>query len=245
MSPRRARRSSAHRLRLLLLLAAASVATLTPAARAAEPAPPVATGLHDQRYCELLLLRLGARGISAQVWTTFSLNDCPARQWNALRLGQLSWQTGSLVVRNGPRHWLIDTLESAPTAPRPTRSFGGLPMIFGATIPSINPFAVRPFALQRVDRRTTFTFNAGTEIFELTNPAGQRFVMQAYSQQSARRLSLADLPTLGPHVGLPAGWTYSVRTLTEPLVIDTMTTKATVLQDRLANTYTLEPAPAG
>jgi hypothetical protein len=243
MSPRDPAGPVLRRAGRAFLLAGALLAAITPAARAAEPALPPLTGLHDQRYCELLFLRLGARGVSAQVWTTFSLNDCPARQWRALDLGRLSWQTGSLAVRNGPRHWLIDTLESAPTAPRPKRSFGGLEMLFGATIPSINPLAVRPFAIQRVDRRATFTYNAGTTVFEVTDPAGKRFVMQAYSQQYAHRLSVADLPTIGTHIGLPAGWSYAARTLTQPLVIDTMTTKATVLQDRLANTYTLEATP--
>jgi hypothetical protein len=63
--------------------------------------------------------------------------------------------------------------------------------------------------------------------------------MQTWSQIVDPDLSRADLATLGERLALPAGWTYRTRTLTTPLRIDTTTHAAQVLQDELANSYSL------
>jgi hypothetical protein len=52
-------------------------------------------------------------------------------------------------------------------------------------------------------------------------------------------LSRADLRGLGDRLNLPAGWTYHTRVLTEALRVDTTTKAVQVLQDDLANSYSL------
>jgi hypothetical protein len=64
--------------------------------------------------------------------------------------------------------------------------------------------------------------------------------MQTYSQTVDPTLDLADLPGLAARLNLPEGWRYATRTLTSPLVVDTTTRKAQVLQDDLTNTYSLQ-----
>ncbi len=79
-----------------------------------------------------------------------------------------------------------------------------------------------------------FSFDHGSQIYELVDPAGTRWVMQSWSPQADPRLSVADLPGIGPRLHLPEGWTYVVSTLSSVLQVDTTTVEAAVLQDDLA-----------
>jgi hypothetical protein len=56
-------------------------------------------------------------------------------------------------------------------------------------------------------------------------------------------LSLADLPGLAHRLSLPAGWRYEARTPTSTLRVDTTNEDATVTQDDLANSYSLQADP--
>jgi hypothetical protein len=62
-------------------------------------------------------------------------------------------------------------------------------------------------------------------------------VMQAYPQIKDRTLTATDLAGLGTKSTPPAGWTYSARTLTEPLDVVSSDGVATVIQVELQNTY--------
>jgi hypothetical protein len=64
--------------------------------------------------------------------------------------------------------------------------------------------------------------------------------MQSYSQIKDPTETIADLPTLGARLTLPAGWTYTVRKLRRDLVLAAHG-RATVVQDELLNTYQREP----
>ena len=90
-----------------------------------------------------------------------------------------------------------------------------------------------------VNRGAVFFFDAGKPVYELVDPDGVAYVMQAYCIGVDPSLTAADLPNLGERLDLPAGWTYRTRILDEELVIDTTASVATVLQDELENSYTL------
>jgi hypothetical protein len=93
------------------------------------------------------------------------------------------------------------------------KSFGGIEMTRQATVKlaSMNP---APYKVDRVDRKAVFVFDAGR--------------------------SLADLPNLGDRLSLPAGWRYEPRTPSTPLRVDTTNIEASVTQDNLANSYSLQ-----
>jgi hypothetical protein len=122
--------------------------------------------------------------------------------------------------------------------PRIIKNFGGIDMLLQAQVllSAMNP---APYTANQVHRHTVFTFNAGEEVYELHDPALRRWVMQTWSQIVDPELSRPDLARLGERLTLPAGWTYQSRTLTAPLRIDTTTHAAQVLQDDLANSYSL------
>ncbi|MEY8016430.1 hypothetical protein [Mycobacterium servetii] len=198
-----------------------------------------ATDLAGKRYGEVLLVKVGESGPRATVYNSFPLNDCPAELWSALDPQAIAAEHGAAAaLLNGPRYWLMDAIEKQPQGQQETETFGGIEMIRQATVAmsSMNP---APYSLNEVDRNTVFVFNAGSEVYELIDPEGRRWVMQTYSQVADPNLSRADLPGLAERLNLPEGWSYQPRVLTETLRIDTTTRPAKVTQDDLTNSYSL------
>lgn len=196
-----------------------------------------------KRYGEVLLVRMGESGPEATVYNTFPLNDCPAELWDALDAEAIARDNGAVAaLLNGPRYWLMSRIGKNTAGVAPRRNFGGIDMIEQACVQlsSTNP---APYSVNKVDRRAVFTFDAGRPVFELVDPDGQRWVMQTYSQVADRNLALDDLPGLAGRLNPPQGWRYETRTLSAPLVVDTATNVAHVLQDELTNSYSLTLTP--
>jgi hypothetical protein len=190
-----------------------------------------------------LLVRIGSGGVTADVYNTFPLNACPQSKWAKLDTKAIAAKEAfPLAVLNGPRYWLMDRIDKTASPQLQIRkTFGGITMIREASV-AVGPLATatKPYTPHNVDRSTTFTFDAGHSVYELTSPAGARYVMQSWSQQIVPTLAVADLANLGAHLHLPAGWTYRTRVLTAPLRVVTKTTDAQVLQDDLDNSYSRE-----
>ncbi|TDO11894.1 hypothetical protein EV580_3617 [Mycobacterium sp. BK086] len=194
----------------------------------------------DKRYGEVLLVTADDGGPQAAVYCSFPLNDCPAELWDKLDAEAIAKEHGAVAaLLNGPRHWLMSSIEKDAQGEPDTMTFGGIEMMRQATVTlsSMNP---APYSVNRVDRKTVFNFDAGRPVFELIDPEGQRWVMQTYSQGVDPSLSLASLPDLAARLTLPEGWRYETRTLTERLSVDTTTRDAHVTQDNFANSYSLE-----
>lgn len=197
------------------------------------------TGLSGKRYGEVLLVTPGEAGPQASVYNSFPLNDCPAELWSALDPRAIAAENGvAAALLNGPRYWLMNSIEKTSQVPRLIKNFGGIEMQLQATVllTAMNPV---PYTANQVNRHAVFTFDAGEEIYELHDPALRRWVMQTWSQIVDPKLSRADLPKLGERLKLPDGWTYQARILDGPLRIDTTTHAAQVLQDDLTNSYSL------
>jgi hypothetical protein len=200
------------------------------------------TDVFGKRYGEVLLVRVTQTGPEATVYNSFPLNDCPADLWSQLDPQVIATEHGAAAaLLNGPRYWLMSTIEKAVTGTPETKTFGGIEMLRQATVQlsSMNP---APYTVNKVSRHAVFVFDANRPIFELIDPQGRRWVMQTRSQIVDPTLSLDDLPGLAARLRLPSGWSYQPRTLTSPLRIDTTTEDAHVTQDDLANSYSLETA---
>lgn len=220
------------------------------ATTAARPAPTASTepasgaapdmdSLRGIRYCEVLLLRKGEDGYSAQVWNTMGMSDCPPDQWAALDGPSIAAERGAVAaLLNGPRYWTLDSIDTDLRQGAPETTFGEIAMFEAATVdlgddlPSQTPYTERPVA-----RDTVFGFDQGSEVYELVAPDGTTYVMQARSQIVDETLDESDLPTLGDRLELPEGWSYRVRTLAKPLALQSTDEVATVVQDELQNTY--------
>ena len=197
------------------------------------------TGLSGKRYGEVLLVTPGEAGPQASVYNSFPLNDCPAELWSALDAQAIATENGAVIaLLNGPRYWLMNSIEKQQQGPRLTKTFGGIEMLLQATV-LLSGMDPAPYTANQVNRHTVFTFDAGEEVYELQDAAFRRWVMQTWSQIVDPNLSRADLPGLGERLDLPEGWSYQTRVLSSPLSIDTTTHAAQVLQDDLKNSYSL------
>jgi len=206
------------------------------------PKTPTATQLRGKRYCEVLLLHPAPAGITADVYNTFPINDCPEAQWKAMDPRTIAQENSMLAaLLNGPRYWLMDAIEKNDTGAPVQKSFGGMEMIQRATVVVGNPVeASKPYVENAVDRRTVFSYDKGRTVYELTTPDGTKYVMQSWSQQVDPTLEESDLASLGARLQPQAGWSYAARTLTAPLRVVTTSTTARVVQDELKNSYSME-----
>ena len=198
-----------------------------------------------KRYCEVLLVDSTASGgPQASVYNSFPMTTCPEAKWRALDAAALAKDHGvTVALLNGPRYWAMDSISKVRSGPTVRTTFGGIPMDKEATVTVGDLAAARtPYVPHTVDRKAAFTYASGRQIHELTDPAGAHYVMQSWSQQIDPTLGASDLGTMGLRLTVPAGWTYSSRTLTKPLVVQTTGQVAHVLMDALGNSYSLEGA---
>jgi hypothetical protein len=203
---------------------------------------PSATSMRGERYCEVLLVQVTDGAATADVYNSYPLNDCPQELWAALDATAIAGDQGvPIAVLNGPRHWLMDSVDKeGVVADLPKEDFGGIEMYRQASV-EIGSLAdaTAPYAPRAVDRSAVFTFDEGRTVYELTAPDGSTYVMQTWSQQKDPSLEEGDLAELGDRLQVPEGWSYEPRTLDAPLRIVTTDVPAQVLQDDLGNSYSL------
>lgn len=195
------------------------------------------------RYGEVLAVFAREEKLVAEVYGTQMLNDCPAELWDCLDGPAIATELGALGVKlNGPRHWMLDGLGTKVATVEPViRDFNGLTMRRIAVIefkPGDAP-VTSPYEERYVNRGAQFFFNAGSVVYELVNPNGIAYVMQAYCIGVDPTLNQDNLAKLGSRLSLPEGWLFRTRILDEELVVDTTEHLATVIQDELENTYTI------
>jgi len=198
-------------------------------------------GMRGVRYGEVLPIFLRDDGLHAEVYGTQMLNDCPQELWEKLDADVIAKEMGAVFVKlNGPRQWVLDGLGTKVAPVEPVlREFGGIMFRRIATLHIGDKLSAGAYTEKKVNRGAVFYWDAGKPVFELVNPAGEAYVMQALCMGVDPTMSQESLPTLGERLAVPAGWAYRMRVLTQELVVDTTSTIATVLQDEFENSYTL------
>ena len=213
-----------------LLLLAGPAALAEPAGR---------DHLRDTRYCEMLVVSGGPLSLTARVYNTLGLNDCPTDAWRALDAKALAREYDvRQVILNGPRHFLMD--EASHANPGKTERFGALEARLLAEV-ELSPLMLiqgrgEPYQEKQVKRSTRYLFRQGWPIHQLTTADGRRYVMQSYSQQVDTQLDMASLDHLGARLKLPHGWSYRTLVPTQDWVLEASEV-TTVIQDDLLNTY--------
>jgi hypothetical protein len=193
------------------------------------------------RYGEIITAFHRDGRFEAEVFGTQFLNDCPQELWDGLDPQTIAEDTGAVVVKlNGPRYWVLDGMGVKVDAMEPVlREFNGLLVRRLAVIDLGNSPATTPYRDVHVNRGAVFFFDAGKPVYELIDPAGLAYVMQAYCVGVDPATDESSLQSLGERLAMPSGWSYRVRVLDEELVVDTTDRIATVVQDEFENSYTL------
>jgi hypothetical protein len=195
--------------------------------------------VRNVRYCEIIPIVRDGFHLTATVYNTLGLNDCPAAVWNAITEDAMKQRFDALtVLLNGPRYFIMDSIAaSGATKTGKTIEAGGLKLTERATIDvGLLDLLHRPYREQTINRDTVYTFKAGRPVFMLEAADGSRYAMQAYAQIVDKTLTYDDLPKLGAKLKLPSGWRYKSMTPDQDLVLGAQGT-ATVIQDELENTY--------
>lgn len=200
-----------------------------------------ARDLRNARYCEVIPVTRERSELTSWVYNTLGLNDCPECEWKALTEEQVNQEYGSIATKlNGPRYWVINRLVGkGSTASGDRFTFGGIEMELRATLTTkLREGTVGDafYTPNQAKRDTVYTYDAGAEVYELTSPEGDVYVMQSYAQIADETLTIDDLPSRGGRLALPDGWTYAPRTLGEDLVLDSGGL-AYVINDDLYNAY--------
>lgn len=199
--------------------------------------------LFNTRYCEIIPVTRDKQDITSWVYNTVGLNLCPAEQWDALTEDEVNEEYGSIAAKlNGPRYWVLNRLIVSGSSNTDTKfTFGGIEMQLRATVPTKvgeDTVGEEFYVPNEVERHTTWIYDAGTTVYELTSPESENnvYIMQSYSQIKDKNLALDDLATLADKLALPEGWTYAPRLLTEEfrLVADGL---AYVVNDDFYNSY--------
>lgn len=197
---------------------------------------------HDMRnskYCEIILSQMK---LTAAVYSTLGLSDCPEAIWRNITPAGIRKETGSFFAHlNGPRYWTIDGSITSPLVSKNQRVLGGLPMHESGFLHlSLMDMArgSAPYREHKVNRQTTWIYNEGRPVYELIDPNGQVFVMQSYSIEKSP-LSAASLADLGTQLKLPNGWHFRTGVLKESAYLTAINNTAVVIQDALLNTYQL------
>ena len=193
------------------------------------------------RYGEVIAAFHRNGRFEAEVFGTQFLNDCPQELWDTLDATEIAAETGALAVKlNGPRYWVLDGMGQKVDSMEPVlRDFNGLMMRRIAVVDLGESPVVTPYSDVHVERGAVFFFDAGRPVYELVDPTGLSYVMQAYCIGVDPKTDEASLLTLGDRLSMPEGWAYRVRILEDELVVDTTDKIATVLQDEFENSYTL------
>ena len=193
------------------------------------------------RYGEVLPVYLREDGLHAEVYGTQMLNDCPQHLWEKLDAVAIAKEMGAVFVKlNGPRKWLLDGIGTKVVSIEPViREFGSIQFRRIATIALGDKPGAGPYMENKVNRGSVFFFDEGKPVYELVDPSGKSYVMQALCMGVDTSMSEETLPSLGERLSMPAGWSYRVRVLETELVVDTTQSLATVLQDEFENSYTL------
>jgi hypothetical protein len=199
------------------------------------------SAMRGVRYGEVIAVFHRNSKFEAEVFGTQMLNDCPQELWERLDAETIAADVGAVAVKlNGPRHWMIDGLGQKVAVVEPIfRDFEGLTMRRIAVIDLGDRPGVSPYTQAHVNRGAVFFFDAGSPVYELIDPDGLAYVMQAYCVGVDPTITAESLDTLGDRLTMPPGWSYRRRRLDRELVVDTTQTVATVLQDEFENSYTL------
>jgi hypothetical protein len=71
-------------------------------------------GVRNARYCEIIPIVRDGLHLTATVYNTLGLNDCPAQIWHSITEDTMKQRFGAVtVLLNGPRYFLMDSITAS------------------------------------------------------------------------------------------------------------------------------------
>jgi len=203
-----------------------------------DPQPRLVRG---EPYNEILVVYRYFINLKAGVYNDIGKTLISEEAFAAIDIETIKQEFGAMtVIKNGPRFWVMDEITGYYNGEE--RKIAGYwmnqPGILNLSLDSL--FKRSPYSVTTVTRKTTYTFKAGEQVYELINDKNEVFTMQSGSREIDPTLTIDDLDQLGSRLDLPEGWTYRVRTLDENVTyhVDGL---AYIIQDEFRNSYQKNP----
>lgn len=208
-----------------LVLAATSTLAVGGVARAQDQHQIETVTLNDIRgmkYCEFLLIF----DDHVVIYNTSASNGCPEDKWHAMDTASIASNHGSKRAQlNGPHFWAMD---DQMLGLGETKTFGGIEARYAATLPlsalgsGTGSTPYKPYTSAKLQ---TMVFKAGNPIYELVDPDGNTYVLNAYGED----VKNGDPANLADQLSPAKGWHFQVNTPTSDVTVEGTTDKPVVM----------------
>lgn len=144
------------------------------------------------------------------------------------------------VILNPDRFWIADKIMFYQAGEK--MEVDGVVLTWAAEMSLADAQRIvqtNPYEYSNITRDTTWYYEKGRPVFLLRQPDGIVWVMQVYSHAVDASLSSANMAGIGDRLNLPEGWTFEVKVLDEPLLIEPARADgdAYIMRDDFRNTY--------
>ena len=181
----------------------------------------------DYAYCEIAPVLGNGPDMMAQFYNSSGPEDhCPLEKMQAIDAKSLAAKLGATLVYLNPtpqsarRRWVMDQLWIYKAGE--SVDFLGVEATWVASVSteSLWGLAKPDYQPGQVHRETQYLYSKGSKVFVLRGANGKTWVMQSYSTEVDKNLTIDNLPELGSKLKLPVGFKFEVVTLTRDLIID-------------------------
>lgn len=193
----------------LVLAHAGQLAAQTP-----RPVEPVRlTDIRGMKFCEFLLIF----DDRVDIYNTSNAEGCPEEEWQAADPASIAAAHGATTAQlNGPHYWVMD---EQIVGLGEIRTFGGIAAGYAATLPLSalgSGIGADPYKPYISAKDQTMVFEAGKPVYELVDPEGNVYIMNAYGDE----VQNGDPANLVGQLTPAEGWSFRVRTPNETLTIE-------------------------
>ncbi len=189
--------------------------------------------IRGMRYCEFLLIF----DDRVDIYNTSDSAGCPDDLFKAIDVTKLAEEHGADKAQlNGPHFWAMD---DQTVGMGETKTFGGIDARYAATLPLSavgSGQGADPYKPYTSAKQQTMIFKAGSPVYELVDPEGNTYILNAYGAE----VKDGDPANLANQLNPAEGWSFKVSTPTEDLNIEGSTdTPVQMVGDDLHQYYTL------
>ena len=171
------------------------------------------TDIRGMRFCEFLLIYED----HVDIYNTSASAGCPEDLWHAVDTAQIAEAHGAVKAQlNGPKFWAMDeqTINFGEA-----KTFAGIEARYGATLPLAalgggeGADSYSPYISAKTQ---TMTFKAGSPVYELVDPDGNVYALNAWGPD----VRGGDPANLADQLSPAEGWSFRVTTPGEDLTIE-------------------------
>lgn len=216
--------------------------------------PVVPANMLNYQYCEtILVVPTAPAGKTQPVFNTTGYDSCSNYQnlqaQDIINSYNITYPPGNpyglpsgatSLQLNWPRNWVYNqAVEGVPPGTTTYLNLFNDNTLWGFVGFNTGTSVGTAYTQSFVVRDATWTYNTNSLVFELLDPTGNLYVMQSYARFIDPSLTyddLQDVAYMTSVMGLPPGWSYGIKQLTQQFA-NVSTGNAVIVNDKLGNSY--------